>query len=54
MRRKQQEAIDGLAGQTSIYPRQDLLQVCKELFPPALAPWVGLLLIRPEARLNKP
>src|SRR5438270_3118288 len=36
---------------TSIYPRQDLLQVCKELLPPALGTLVGLLLIRPEARL---
>src|ERR1017187_909 len=35
----------------SIYPRQDLLQVCKELLPPALGALVGLLLIRPEARL---
>src|SRR5438105_13801062 len=36
---------------TSIYPRQDLLQVCKELLPPVLGALVGLLLIRPEARL---
>src|SRR6476660_1554350 len=35
----------------SIHPRQDLLQVCKELLPPALGALVGLLLIRPEARL---
>src|SRR6478672_22917 len=35
----------------SIYPRQDLLQVCKELLPPILGALVGLLLIRPEARL---
>jgi hypothetical protein len=54
MRRKEQEAVDGLAGQTSIYPRRDLLEVCKELLPPALGALVGLLLIRPEARLNKP
>src|SRR5258708_23056824 len=35
----------------SLYPRQDLLQVCKELLPPVLGALVGLLLIRPEARL---
>src|SRR5215471_4982042 len=35
----------------SIYPRQDLLQACKELLPPALGSLVGLLLVRPEARL---
>src|ERR1700694_3556755 len=35
----------------SVYPRQDLLQVCKELLPPVLGALVGLLLIRPEARL---
>src|SRR5260370_34076568 len=35
----------------SIYPRQDLLQVCKELLPPVLGALVGLLLIGPEARL---
>src|ERR1700738_1775911 len=35
----------------SVYPRQDLLQVCKELPPPVLGALVGLLLIRPEARL---
>src|SRR6202521_619267 len=51
MRRKRQEAIDGLAGQTSIYPRQDLLQGRKEPRPPGLGALVGLLLIRPEARL---
>src|SRR6266478_5282460 len=37
--------------QTSIYPPQDLLQVCKELLPAVLGALVGLLLIRPEARL---
>src|SRR5438128_12349126 len=36
---------------TSIYPRQDLLQVCKELLPPVLGALVVLRLIRPEARL---
>src|SRR5437660_9737350 len=36
---------------TSVYLRQDLLQVCKELLPAALGALVGLLLIRPEARL---
>src|SRR3984957_10121920 len=35
----------------SIYPRQDLLQGRKEPLPPALGALVGLLLIRPEARL---
>src|SRR5712692_3282483 len=40
-----------LCRQTSVYPRQDLLQVCKELLPPVLGALVGLLLIRPEARL---
>jgi hypothetical protein len=40
-----------LCRQTSIYPRQDLPQVCKELLPPTLGALVGLLLIRPEARL---
>src|SRR4029453_12338407 len=40
-----------LCWQTSVYPRQDLLQVCKELLPPVLGALVGLLLIRPEARL---
>src|SRR6267142_2072352 len=37
--------------QTSIYPRQYLLQVCKEPRPPGLGALVGLLLIRPETRL---
>src|SRR3979409_1087443 len=36
----------------SLYPRQDLLQRRKELLPPALGALVGLLLIRPEARLH--
>src|ERR1700737_2509810 len=40
-----------LCRQTSIYPRQDLLQVCKELLPPVLGALVVLRLIRPEARL---
>src|SRR4030088_198709 len=40
-----------LCRQTSIYPRQDLLQGRKEPLPPALGALVGLLLIRPEARL---
>src|SRR6202163_3459055 len=40
-----------LCRQTSIYPRQDLLQVCKELLPPVLGALVGLLLIQPKARL---
>src|SRR6195256_6455206 len=35
----------------SVYPRQDLLHVCKELLPPVPGALVGLLLIRPEARL---
>src|SRR6266436_269500 len=35
----------------SIYPRQYLLQGGKETLPPALGALVGLLLIRPEARL---
>src|ERR1700676_363249 len=35
----------------SVYPRQDLLQGRKEPRPPALGALVGLLLIRPEARL---
>src|SRR6202165_4896340 len=35
----------------SVNPRQDLLQVCKELLPPVFGALVGLLLIRPEARL---
>src|SRR5713226_673250 len=35
----------------SVYPRQDLLQVCKDLPPTALGAPVGLLLIRPEPRL---
>src|SRR6266446_2774657 len=35
----------------SIYPRQDLLQGRKEPLPPVLGTLVGLLLIRPEARL---
>jgi hypothetical protein len=43
-----------LRRQTSIYPRQYLLQVCKEPLPPALGALVGLLLIRPEARLLGP
>ncbi len=38
-------------GQTSVHPRQDLLQVCKELRPAGFGALVGLLLIRPEARL---
>src|SRR3546814_18044428 len=40
-----------LCRQTSVHTRQDLLQVCKELRPPVLGALVGLLLIRPEARL---
>src|SRR5438105_9520671 len=36
---------------TSVYPRQGLLQVCKELLPPALGALVVLRLIRREARL---
>src|SRR5271166_3917323 len=40
-----------LCRHTSIYPRQYLLQGRKELLPPALGALVGLLLIRPEARL---
>src|SRR5271170_2506761 len=51
MRRTQQEPVDGLAGQTSIYPRQYLLQGRKEPRPSGLGSLVGLLLIRPEARL---
>src|SRR6266446_6978598 len=39
------------AGRTSVDPRQDLLQVCKEPLPPVFGALVGLLLIRPEARL---
>src|SRR5260370_31789845 len=35
----------------SVYPRHDLLQGRKELLPPALGALVGLLLIRPKARL---
>src|SRR5260370_21497506 len=35
----------------SVYPRHDLLQGRKELLPPAFGTLVGLLLIRPEARL---
>src|SRR5216683_7222675 len=35
----------------SVYPRQDLLQGRKEPLPPVLGALVGLLLIRPEARL---
>src|SRR5262245_36922827 len=35
----------------SLYPPQHLLQVRKELRPPVLGALVGLLLIRPEARL---
>src|SRR6185369_12967844 len=34
-----------------IYPRQDLLQVCKELRPAVLSALIGLLLIRLEALL---
>src|SRR5271166_6733707 len=41
-----------LCRHTSIYPRQYLLQGRKELLPPALGALVGLLLIRPEARLR--
>src|SRR6266705_5384258 len=40
-----------LCRQTSVYPRQYLLQGRKELLPPALGALVGLLLILPEARL---
>src|SRR3954468_3672153 len=35
----------------SLCPRQDLLQLCKELLPAVPGALVGLLLIRPEARL---
>src|SRR5258708_7007089 len=38
-----------LCRQTSVCPRQGLLQGRKELLPPALGAAVGLLLIRPEA-----
>src|SRR5215471_12735696 len=41
----------GLLRSASIYPRQHLLQVCKELLPPALGALVVPRLIRPEARL---
>ena len=37
--------------QTSIHPRQSLLKRRKEALPPVLGALVGLLLIRPEARL---
>src|SRR5215470_2733248 len=40
-----------LCRQTSICPPQYLLQGSKEALPPALGAQVGLLLIRPEARL---
>src|SRR3984893_11830834 len=40
-----------LCRQTSIYPRQYLLQGRKELLPPALGALVGLRLVRPEAGL---
>src|SRR6266496_2927402 len=40
-----------LLRRASVYPRQYLLQGRKELLPPALGALVGLLLIRPEARL---
>src|SRR3981189_2573732 len=40
-----------MANRASVYPRQGLLQVCKELLPSVLGALVGLLLIRPEARL---
>src|ERR1700730_6979747 len=40
-----------LCRRTSVYPRQDLLQVYEELLPPVLGALVSLLLIRPEARL---
>src|ERR1700731_2512671 len=36
---------------TSVDPRQDLVQVCEERLPPVGGALVGLLLIRPEARL---
>src|SRR5260370_29708392 len=36
---------------SAVNPRQDLLQGRKEPLPPALGALVGLLLIRPEARL---
>src|SRR5260370_16365332 len=56
MRRKKQEAVDSLAVviAASIYPRQDLLQGRKELLPPVLGALVGVLRIRPEARLLHP
>src|SRR5258708_17409196 len=38
-------------GAASICPRQNLLQICKELLPAEFGALVGLLLIRPEARL---
>src|SRR5947209_14132066 len=43
--------VEGRARQTSLRPRQDLLQVGKELLPAELGALVGLLLIAPEARL---
>src|SRR4029434_11098103 len=38
-------------GQTSVRPRQELLQLREELLPAGLGSPEGLLLIRPEARL---
>src|SRR5689334_1560539 len=35
----------------SLGPRQDLLQFCKELLPARVSAAIGLLLVRPEARL---
>src|SRR5262245_66368048 len=37
--------------QTSVCPRQGLLQICQELLPSDPGAAVGLFLIRPEARL---
>src|SRR5947209_10979617 len=46
-----QPRVEGGARQTSLRPRQDLLQICKEFLPTVLGALVGLLLIAPEARL---
>src|SRR5262249_14731383 len=49
--RTSSEARRSAAHQTSICPRQELIQLREELLPSRIGAAVGLLLIRPEPRL---
>src|SRR5258707_15337696 len=45
------EVFLGFCLQASLKLREGLLQICKELLPSVFGALIGLLLIRPEARL---